>query len=356
MAGRVRRLLAVPALCALAVGCGPGPGPRHQQPAVATVSVDGRVVPMAGLGTVGAALTRTGTRIPTGRLLSVARRRPLGSDSEPGHLLVNGVPGDLERPLRPGDRILTVRGPDALEAVRAVVEPVPASPVATLRVGSRAGRARVLRGEVSGEVVSRTLLARPVGGHLPSAGAVALTFDDGPDPRWTPQVLAALARAHAHATFCLIGREAARHPELVRAIVAGGHALCNHTWDHDEQLPHRSRARITDEMARAQAAITRASGGVAPRLFRAPGGAWSPEVEQTARDLGLTPLTWTVDPRDWALPGTAAVLAATLPRLRPGAVVLLHDGGGPREQTLAALDQLLLRLPALHLSLVLPQP
>lgn len=350
------RLLLLPALCSLSLSCGPGPGPAHQLPSAATVSVDGRTVPMAGLDTVGAALSRTGTQIPTGRLLSVARRRPLGSDSEPGRLLVNGGPGDLARPLHPGDRILTVAGPDALEGTRAVYLPVPVSRTATLLVGGRPGRTRVVQGEVSGEVVSRTLVARPVGGHLPSPGAVALTFDDGPDPVWTPRVLAALARAHAHATFCLIGRQAARYPALVRAIVAGGHALCNHTWDHDEQLPHRSRAQVVAEMARAQTAITRASGGVAPRLFRAPGGAWSPAVEQTARDLGLTPLTWTVDPRDWARPGVGAVLAVTLGRLSTGGVVLLHDGGGPRDQTLAALDQLLVRLPALHHTFALPQP
>lgn len=350
------RLLTLPAACALTLSCGPGPGPVHQLPAAATVFVDGRTVPMAGLGTVGAALTRTGTPVPTGRLLSAARRRPLGSDAEPGHLLVNGGPADVLRPLHPGDRILTVPGPDAVEATRAVVVPVPVTLTASLLVGGRPGRVRVVEGEVSGEVVSRTLLARPVGGRLPSPGAVALTFDDGPDPEWTPQVLAALARAHAHATFCLIGRQAARYPALVRAIVAGGNTLCNHTWDHDEHLPQRSHARVVDELTRAQAAITRASGGVAPRLFRAPGGAWSPAVEQTSRELGLTPLMWTVDPRDWARPGTGAVLEATLSRLQTGGVVLLHDGGGPREQTLAALVQLLVRLPALHHTFALPQP
>lgn len=121
-----------------------------------------------------------------------------------------------------------------------------------------------MRSTVSGELLSRRVLSWPVAGHLPSPRAVALTFDDGPNPAWTPQVREALARAGVRATFCLIGRQVAQYPALVRAIVAGGHTLCNHTWDHDEQLPQRSRAEILADMTRGQDAIVTASGGVAP--------------------------------------------------------------------------------------------
>ncbi len=290
---------------ALAVSCGPAAdhGVPSQAgsvpPTLATVTVDGHRLPLDGLPTVAAALRRSSTVVAGGRLLSVVGRHVLGSDHRPGTVLVNGVPEPTSTPLREGDTVVVRRGRDAVEPTRVSVEPVPPLTHAGLYVGGRPGAARVVRGVVSGERVSRTVLRQPVLGHLPTPGAFALTFDDGPDPTWTPQVLALLARAHVHATFCLIGRQAARYPSLVRAIVAGGHTLCDHTWDHDEQLPQRGADRIRSEMTRAQAAITTASGGVAPRLFRAPGGAWSPQVEAIARSLHLTPLTWTVDPRDW---------------------------------------------------------
>lgn len=197
-------------------------------------------------------------------------------------------------------------------------------------------------------------------GVTPAAAAtspvktVALTFDDGPDPTWTPKVLSLLAHAHVRATFCLIGREAAAHPRLVRAIVGGGHILCDHTWDHDLALPSRSSAQIRSDIARARTAITSASHGVAPRYFRAPGGNWSAGVEAEARRESMKPLSWTVDPRDWARPGTGAILDTIHAELRPGGVVLMHDGGGDRSQTVAALSVLLRQLPAMGYHAVLP--
>ncbi|MFC7479229.1 polysaccharide deacetylase family protein [Luedemannella flava] len=103
---------------------------------------------------------------------------------------------------------------------------------------------------------------------------VALTFDDGPDPRWTPAVLALLRRHRVHATFCLIGRNAARHPKLVRAIVAGGHTLCNHTWRHDIDLGRRSPAAIRADLTATTRAIQRAAPGpgCATSASRAGGG------------------------------------------------------------------------------------
>jgi peptidoglycan/xylan/chitin deacetylase (PgdA/CDA1 family) len=203
--------------------------------------------------------------------------------------------------------------------------------------------------------VSERLLVAPRPGRLVRPGAVALTFDDGPDPYWTPRILAVLARARVRATFCLIGRQAAAHPELVRAIAAGGHALCDHTWDHDEHLAGKPAAVVARQLARTRAAIL-AAAGRAPVLFRAPGGGWSAVLEAAARRQGMAALKWDVDPRDWARPGTAAVVRVVMAQVRPGSVVLLHDGGGDRSQTLAALSVLLRELPARGYSFQLPQP
>ncbi|TCO52320.1 polysaccharide deacetylase family protein [Actinocrispum wychmicini] len=185
----------------------------------------------------------------------------------------------------------------------------------------------------------------PVVGHTkPQPGLhVALTFDDGPDPTWTPQVLDLLAQYHVKATFCLVGVNAQAHPDLVRAIVAGGHALCNHTMHHNEGLrklpPDARRAEIAD----ARQAILAAAPGAQVSYFRAPAGNFSPagdqdpdSVQRIAKSLGMESLAWSIDTRDWTKPGTQAIVAAVQKAGRND-VVLMHDAGGDRGQTVAAL-------------------
>jgi peptidoglycan/xylan/chitin deacetylase (PgdA/CDA1 family) len=178
-----------------------------------------------------------------------------------------------------------------------------------------------------------------------TAPEIALTFDDGPDPRWTPAVLALLRQYRVHATFCLVGAHVVRHPDLVRRIAEDGHALCDHTWGHDEQLPRRSPAAIRADLRRTSEAIERASGGRAPAYFRAPGGNWSAAVVTEARRLGLRPLGWSVDPRDWTRPPAATITRTVLGAARGGPIVLLHDGYGDRSVTVAALRTILAGLP-----------
>ncbi|HEX5494000.1 MAG TPA: polysaccharide deacetylase family protein [Mycobacteriales bacterium] len=174
------------------------------------------------------------------------------------------------------------------------------------------------------------------------AGAVALTIDDGPSPVWTPPVLDLLARYHVHATFCLIGEQVQKYPDLVRRIAAGGHTLCDHTWDHDELLPSRSAQVIDSEIQSTFDAIVRASGGVRPVYYRAPGGNWGDgQVTGEARRLGMTSLNWSVDPVDWSRPGTQKIISVVLGSTEPGDVILMHDGGGNRQQSLDALRVIL---------------
>jgi peptidoglycan/xylan/chitin deacetylase (PgdA/CDA1 family) len=170
--------------------------------------------------------------------------------------------------------------------------------------------------------------------------AIALTFDDGPDPTWTPEVLALLRKYHIHATFCLIGANVKKHPELVKKIVAGGNALCNHTMHHDEHLRDKSQAVILADMRQASALITKASGGIKPKYFRAPGGNWSPKVVADARSLGMASLGWQVDPRDWTKPPVSTIVARVRAGTGPGAIILMHDGGGDRSRSVMALKHL----------------
>jgi peptidoglycan/xylan/chitin deacetylase (PgdA/CDA1 family) len=172
-----------------------------------------------------------------------------------------------------------------------------------------------------------------------SADAIALTIDDGPDPLWTPQVLDLLRRNRTRATFSLIGRQAKAYPALVKRITAEGHSICNHSMTHPRPFGARSTAAIQQQIEDAQEAIINA-GGVAPRLFRAPGGDWRAGVLGAAASLGLVPLGWDVDPRDWSRPGSDTVTNRLL-TAQPGDILLCHDGGGDRAQTLESLRNVL---------------
>ncbi|SCE67086.1 Polysaccharide deacetylase [Micromonospora viridifaciens] len=182
----------------------------------------------------------------------------------------------------------------------------------------------------------------PAGLHRGSGDrGVALTFDDGPDPRYTPQILDQLRAAHVTATFCLIGKQARRYPELVARIVREGHQLCNHSWRHDLNLGRRPAAEIKADLVRTNQAIRAAVPDAEITWFRQPGGRWTAEEVAVAGKLGLRPLHWSVDPQDWNRPSAKTIIKRVQASTRPGAIVLMHDGGGDRSQTMAACRQLI---------------
>ncbi|WP_410814576.1 polysaccharide deacetylase family protein [Micromonospora sp. 067-2] len=170
---------------------------------------------------------------------------------------------------------------------------------------------------------------------------LALTFDDGPDPRYTPQVLATLREFDVKATFCVVGENAQDHPDLIQAIVADGHTLCNHSWHHDITLGTRSTDTIRADLKRTNDAIHAAVPGAPIAWYRQPGGAWSYSVVSVARQLGMTPLHWSVDPSDWQAPGARKITATVVSQVEPGSVVLMHDAGGDRQGTVDALRPIL---------------
>lgn len=244
------------------------------------------------------------------------------------------IPGS--RPRTDADGLADRSPATAVEAAAAPMAAVdareaPARPAARPRVGP---------------APASTLAAAP---GLPDARrqagrALLLTFDDGPDPRYTPQVLALLAQYDARAVFCVVGSEAQRYPELIRAIVGAGHDLCNHSTTHDMKLALRPGAAIRADLQATQAILRQITGGLVPRYMRTPGGRWSPAVVAEATALGLEPLSWSVDTRDWTKPGLRAIVGRVLAEAQPGGVVLMHDGGGDRSQSMLALPFLLRRL------------
>lgn len=183
---------------------------------------------------------------------------------------------------------------------------------------------------------------------------VALTFDDGPDPNWTPQVLASLRQYRVKATFCVVGINVVEFPQLVRDIAAEGHTLCNHTWAHDNALGTRGQDAILHDMTKTNEAIRAAAPGVRISYFRQPGGMWTEAAVDAARQLGMTSLHWTVDPRDWLNPGPKSISSFVNSSVKPGAIVLLHDGGGDRRGTAEALRSILPNLAARFPLVALP--
>jgi peptidoglycan/xylan/chitin deacetylase (PgdA/CDA1 family) len=173
----------------------------------------------------------------------------------------------------------------------------------------------------------------------PPEQAIALTIDDGPDPQYTPAVLRLLDKYQTQASFCVIGVHADAYPRLIRDITRAGHVVVNHSYTHMLPFNTLPEKRIVAEITRTQRAIERAA-GVTPQLFRAPGGDWSRFILRACASYGLEPLDWDLDPRDWTRPGTKKIIRRML-QARPGEIVLCHDGGGNRIETVRALRRVL---------------
>jgi peptidoglycan/xylan/chitin deacetylase (PgdA/CDA1 family) len=171
------------------------------------------------------------------------------------------------------------------------------------------------------------------------ARGVALTFDDGPHPTFTRAVLEALDRAGAKATFFVIGEKGAREPDLLKEIVERGHLLGVHGDRHDRALSFRSERRVRADLARAVEIITRAT-GERPRFYRPPVGQTNPRIARAAKDLGLTIVGWSVRGRDGIRADPERVVARVVPRLRDGAIVLLHDAAERDDRKPAAPEAL----------------
>ncbi|MFJ5036938.1 polysaccharide deacetylase family protein [Streptomyces parvulus] len=169
-----------------------------------------------------------------------------------------------------------------------------------------------------------------------------LTFDDGPHPDYTPDILDTLAEYDVRATFFVCGEMADFNRDLISRMADEGHVVGNHTWSHP-LLTSLSRRRIRSEMERTSEVVDKAC-GEPPRWFRAPYGAWNRNAFRIGADLGMEPLAWTVDTLDWTTPGTRTIVDRVEDGAAPGVVVLSHDAGGDRSQSVRALRRYLPRL------------
>ncbi|MFJ5843394.1 glycosyltransferase [Streptomyces sp. NPDC092903] len=175
---------------------------------------------------------------------------------------------------------------------------------------------------------------------------IVLTFDDGPDPEWTPRVLDKLKEHHAHAVFFVTGTMASRYPELVKRMVDEGHEVGLHTFNHPD-LSYQSHTRVDWELAQNQLVLAGAA-GIRSSLFRPPYSSFADAMDdrswpvtQYIGGLGYLTVVNNTDSEDWKRPGVRAIIENATPKHGKGAIVLMHDSGGDRSQTVAALDRFL---------------
>jgi len=201
------------------------------------------------------------------------------------------------------------------------------------------------------QIFGRTLTAPRKPGEL------ALTFDDGPNPAWTPRLLDLLVEHNVRATFFMVGKFAEAEPGLVRRVVTSGHLIGNHSWSHPN-LAMTAAGRVTEELTRTSETLQQIAGAPV-KYFRPPYGARRPFVLRTARKLGMVPVTWNAMTNDWEEPSADAIagwLTSAIDRQeRRGcaANIVLHDGshhglGANRGPSEAAAGQLLARYKSSH--------
>jgi peptidoglycan/xylan/chitin deacetylase (PgdA/CDA1 family) len=160
--------------------------------------------------------------------------------------------------------------------------------------------------------------------ELPAFAGIHFTFDDGPDPEWTPRCLDVLAHVNAKATFFMIGEKARAHGELARRIMREGHQIGNHTLSHAHPWrlsASRARAEVRDGAVAIADVL-----GIAPKFFRPPHGARRRCMLEQAEMQGEHVLMWDVSAIDWGWLGTSNRIASRLARVRDGQIVLMHDG------------------------------
>jgi peptidoglycan/xylan/chitin deacetylase (PgdA/CDA1 family) len=178
--------------------------------------------------------------------------------------------------------------------------------------------------------------------HGAARREVAIGFDDGPAAD-TGAFVTMLERSHAKATFFMVGRQiTGRYRPTVLRELRDGDALGDHTFNH----PDLTRSGSVRAELESTIGAIRSLSGYTPCVLRPPYGAYDPSVLRTARSLGLATVMWNVDPRDWALPGTGAIAQQVLAQVRPGSIIISHDGGGPRGETLAAYPSIIASLRA----------
>lgn len=308
--------------------------------------------------TVADALSAAGVVPRDGRLLSLVTKKVLNPSARPAVLLVDGRAVPTASLVRGGAIVTLQESADSTEESTENAEflPAPSLPATTkgLWHPGQPGKALGRKGVVSGEVLTERQIQAVVPPAPVTEKLVTLTFDDGPWPVSTPDILRILREKNVKAVFCVITRQLVGEGlAFAKGAMSEGHQMCNHTVNHDVGLPTRGQQIIDQEIRGGNHQLVDRL-GLKPDIYRPPGGSTGPSIEATARDEGQQVLLWTVDTSDFRKPPPEVIVATVMANIRPGGVVLMHDGGGDRSATVAALPALIDQLRAAGYELVLP--
>lgn len=313
----------------------------------ALVSVNGRIyavpanVSLSFVASEVLALARPGSQLDlTGDVMTIGTGGPVSSR-------VNGEPSAPSRPLVDGTVVQVAHGPNMLEAIYKKNESIPykttvqgEGPIVSLARPGKEGAKTLYLGRSSNKQAASILITPAVDAVIqkspsskPGMRLAALTFDDGPG-KWTQQVLDALAAKHIPATFFMLGGNAVANKALLQKVRAAGHEVANHSWDHP------ILTKLTPDQVRSQISRTAAVIGKG-HFLRPPYGIYDASVTAIANSMGYRLVLWTVDTLDWKYPNVDSILSLVKKETRPGAIILMHDGGGDRSQTVAAIPKII---------------
>ncbi len=292
-----------------------------------------------------------------GNVLNVAGGVVVYGGGEPGTIMLNGLPVHSSTRLKSGDELIGVAGRDVTESVlttQAVI-PIPVKsvgegPLVALESPGSAGVQEVRCGAISGLELEHVILVEAEPMVLrnyeptasPAGNLVALTFDDGPWPLHTQQVLEILEREDVKATFFMLGKQVRRNRAMAVRVAEEGHLVGNHSLSH-VYLSNASPEVVRSEIENAQDEIEKTI-GVRPTWYRPAGGVVSPPVWAQTRASKVRLVKWTVDPQDYRAKSPVMLARNVIDATRPGSIVLLHDGGGDRTVTVKALTTIIREL------------
>ena len=297
--------------------------------------------------TVSALLREKKVAVVPGNLLNVRGKVIQPKKGKPAYVIVNGARVSFGSVVHAGDAVDPRNGENVTEPL--VTRKVPIPPETKI-VGSgrylavnapgRSGVRLDHLGVLSKIVTKREVIRQPIATVLlrtntPPPKMVALTFDDGPWPKQTMAIAKILLRYEVPATFFVLGQQVAKYPEVVQRLVEDGFVIGNHTYTHPN-LTDIGVAEVRRQLTWTQKAVIDAA---KRRTYwvRPPGGNTDAAVKKVTAGMGMRQMLWDLDSRDWTKPGHKAIVKTVLSEMRPGYIVLMHDGGGDRTQTLRAL-------------------
>ncbi len=294
-------------------------------------------VPASSLSQVSALLARPGSSLDlTGDVYALGQGSPATRE-------IDGLPFAEDSTLTDGAVVEVRNGEHRLETIRRKMQSVPFETVyegsgliVSLAQSGKAGKRELFVGSASGKQAAVFVLSSPQNTVVQRTKTAksgqklaALTFDDGPGP-YTQAVLDALAGKHVPATFFVLGSAAAGNKAMINKIKTAGHEVESHSWSHPD-LTTVSAERVRSEISRTNSVI---GGG---SFLRPPYGTYNAAVAAQARAQGLRIALWTVDTRDWEHPEVDSIMSFVKAQTKPGAIILMHDGGKNRSSTVAAI-------------------